>query len=249
MDSWESGQHEVGLAETVADNLSRVNERIAAAARRAGRLPGEIRLVAVTKKQPLETVRVGLALGIREIAENYVQEAEERFDNLGLRPGDVVRLHFIGHLQSNKAVRAVRLFDMVQSVDSLRIARMLGEQGVRLGRDLEALIEVNAAGEASKSGVPPDEAPDLAAAVAEVPGLLLRGLMAMGPLGGDERSTRAAFRRTRRLFDDLAPGQRKVLSLGMSGDFEAAIEEGATMVRIGTAIFGPRASADRRVNG
>lgn len=230
--------------EPIAENLERIREFIHAAARRSGRQPDAIRLVAVTKTVDPERVRAAVALGVREIGENYVQEAAAKWPSLA---GLSVTRHFIGHLQRNKANRAVQLFDAIQSVDSLPLAASLSRlmASDSPGREearppLEVLIEVNVAGEATKSGVAPDGALALAEQVAGLPGLKLAGLMGIAPYGGSPEEARRAFRRLRELFDRLPPPHRQTLSMGMTGDFEIAIEEGSTMVRIGTGIFGQR---------
>ena len=225
---------------TVAENVTVIRERIAAAADKAGRSVREIRLVAVTKTQPAELVREALDAGIDEIGENYVQEAEAKFAELG---AVTATRHLIGHLQTNKAGKAVALFDMVQSVDRVAVARALGRRAEALGRTVDALVEVNISGEESKFGVPPERARDLAAEVAAVPGIRLRGLMGIGPWGAPEARTREGFRLLARLFEQLPDAHREVLSIGMTGDFEAAIAEGSTRVRIGTGIFGARRSS------
>jgi pyridoxal phosphate enzyme (YggS family) len=238
----------VGRVGSVAENVIVIRERIARAAERAGRSAGEIRLVAVTKTQPASVIRAAAACGVREIGENYIQEAEEKFRLLemsggpGAGNGGVTR-HFIGHLQRNKAGRAAALFDVVQSVDSVELARALGRRAGALGRTLEALIEVNISGEDSKFGIAADRALDLAAEVAPVPGVRLLGLMGIGPLDGDEGATRRSFQLLAELFGKLPAEHRRVLSMGMTGDFELAIAEGSTMVRIGTGIFGARRSS------
>lgn len=223
--------------EIVAENVKRVQERIAAALERCGRAGEAVRLVAVTKTVDAARIRLALAAGVCEIGENYLQEAVPKFDQL---QGESIIRHFIGHLQRNKAARAVEAFDVIQTLDSHRLAEAVGRRAAALGRVVPALIEVNISGEASKSGVAPEAALDLAARVAEVPGVRLEGLMGIGPLGGTPAATRAAFRQLARLFERLPPARRRVLSLGMSGDYETAIEEGSTLVRIGTGIFGGR---------
>ena len=230
--------------EPVAENLERIREHIRAAARRSGRQPEAIRLVAVTKTVAVERIREAAALGIREIGENYVQEAAAKLPALADLP---ITRHFIGHLQRNKASRAVQLFDTIQTIDSLPLAislsRLMAQAALRGGdtrRDLEVLLEVNVAGEATKSGVAPEEALSLAEQVATQPGLQLGGLMGIAPLAGTPDDARRAFRRLRALFDQLPLPHRQTLSMGMTGDFEIAIEEGSTMVRIGTGIFGQR---------
>ena len=230
--------------ETVAENLERVREHIRAAARRSGRQPEAVRLVAVTKTVAVERIREAAALGIREIGENYVQEAAAKLLALADLP---ITRHFIGHLQRNKASRAVQLFDIIQTIDSLPLAASLSRHAAQaaLGggdtrRELEVLLEVNVAGEATKSGVAPEAALSLAEQVAALPGLRLAGLMGIAPLAGAPDEARRAFRRLRALFDQLPLPHRRTLSMGMTGDFEIAIEEGSTMVRIGTGIFGQR---------
>jgi pyridoxal phosphate enzyme (YggS family) len=240
---------------TVAENLIDIQERIARAAEQSGRGAETVRLVAVSKAQPVEAIREALAAGIRELGENYVQESEAKFAALGAIPA---RLHFLGHLQRNKAGKAAALFDMVQSLDSPELARALGRRAADLGRTIETLIEVNISGEPGKAGVPPDRALDLAAEVASLPGIRLCGLMGIGPTpsraagGGardrqveaaEEAAVRNSFQLLARLFGQLPPECREALSMGMTGDFELAIAEGSTMVRIGTGIFGPRRSS------
>jgi pyridoxal phosphate enzyme (YggS family) len=223
----------------IAENLNVIHARIAGAAERAGRKPEEIRLVAVTKTQSTALVREAVQAGAREIGENYVQEAEAKLAELGAVP---VKRHLIGHLQRNKAGKAAVLFDVVQSVDSLELARALGRRAEALGRTLEVLLEVNISGEQSKFGVPPEQALDLAGQVLAVSGLEFNGLMGIGPLSGDERETRRSFGLLAELWEKLPAANRQVLSMGMTGDFEWAIAEGSTMVRIGTALFGARRS-------
>jgi pyridoxal phosphate enzyme (YggS family) len=226
---------------TIAENLRQVQERIECAAVACGRKSDEVRLVAVSKTQPVEAIQEAIAAGVREIGENYVQEAEAKLAPL---PRTEVIRHFIGHLQRNKAGKAAALFDVVQSVDSVELAQALGRRAEALGRTLEVLIEVNISGESSKFGVPPETVPALAEQLAGVAGVSLGGLMGIGPLAiADERSVRGCFGNLFRLFEALPASQRRVLSMGMTGDFEAAIAEGSTMVRIGTGIFGVRRSS------
>jgi len=216
----------------IADNLERVHEQIAGAAQRAGRRPDEIMLVAVTKKQTAATVAEALAAGAGDVGENYVQEAaEKRADVAG------GRWHLMGHLQSNKAKLAVSLFDLIQSVDSVKLAQALGRHAQAANTTQAVLLQVHLGDEATKTGLPPDQARDAAAEIAAIEGVDLRGLMGIAPHGVDPRPH---FRDLRRLFEALPEANRRILSMGMSGDFEAAIEEGATMVRVGTAIFGAR---------
>lgn len=218
----------------VADNVARVRERIAQAAARAGRPDDAVTLVAVTKKQSADAVRTVLAAGVRDIGENYVQEAAAKRAELG---NVGARWHLLGHLQSNKAGLAARGFDLIQSVDSLRLARLLGQQTPPGGDALPVLLQVHLGDEAAKSGLPPNEVADTSAQIGALAGVTLCGLMGIAPLG---EPARPYFRALRRLFEELPVAQRQILSMGMTADFEAAIEEGATLVRIGTAIFGPR---------
>jgi len=215
----------------IADNLSRLNAQIAAAAARAGRRPDEITLVAVTKKQPASAVAEALAAGVGDVGENYVQEAAEKRAEV---PGG--RWHLLGHLQGNKAKIAVSLFDLIQSVDSVKLAQTLGRHAQAANTTQKILLQVHLGDEATKTGLPPDQVRDAAAEIAAA-GIALHGLMGIAPFGVDPRPH---FRDLRRLFEALPPENRRVLSMGMSGDFEVAIEEGATMVRVGTAIFGAR---------
>jgi len=216
----------------ITDNLRRVNEQIAAAADRAGRKPEEITLVAVTKKQSAATVSEALAAGAGDVGENYVQETAEKRANVA---GG--RWHLMGHLQSNKAKLAVSLFDLIQSVDSMKLAQALGRHAQAADTTQAILLQVHLGDEETKTGLPPEQVRDMAAEIAAAQGIELRGLMGIAPNGVDPRPF---FRDLRRLFEALPEESRQTLSMGMSGDFEAAIEEGATMVRVGTAIFGAR---------
>ncbi len=229
---------------TVAENLAAVQARIAAAARRVGRDPAAIRLVAVSKRVPDERLRAAVAAGQRLFGENYLQEAEEKIARLD--PAGELSWHFIGHLQSNKARAAAERFAMVETVDRLKLATLLDRQARALGRELPVLLQVNVGGEEQKSGVAPAAAAKLLAALNKLPALRVVGLMTMPPWSADPEESRPHFRRLRRLAEDLvgqgllgSPGPSE-LSMGMSGDFEVAVEEGATLVRVGTAIFGPR---------
>ncbi len=217
---------------TIAERLALVQGRIAQAAERAGRSPDDVTLVAVGKAFPTEAVAEGIAAGLTHIGENRVQEAATKIPALRHLPAT---WHLIGHLQTNKAKTALELFDIIHSVDSLRLAQVLSR---RAQRSIPVLLEVNVAGEASKFGFPPSEALQSAEAVTRLPHVDLRGLMTIAPLVGDPEQVRPVFRELRRLRDALGLPQ---LSMGMTDDFEVAIEEGATIVRIGRAIFGERA--------
>lgn len=208
-----------------------------AAARRCGRQPGEVRLVAATKGVTPSRIREAIAAGVREIGENYVQEAIPKLNELeDLR---LVR-HFIGHLQRNKAGAAVGAFEVIQSLDSPALAQAIARRARDLGREVDVLVEVNVAGDGGKTGVAPETALSLAEVAALSSGLRLRGLMGMAPFEGGDRSARDAFRRLRALYERLPRENQEILSMGMTGDFEVAIEEGSTMIRIGTGIFGQR---------
>ena len=208
-----------------------MRERIARAAERAHRDPAGITLLAVTKVFPAAAIREAYDLGLREFGENYVQEFEGKAPEVGGLPG--ARFHLIGHLQSNKSRKAAELFQVVQTVDSEKLARRLNEAG----RALDIMLEVKLSEENAKSGAAPAHLPQLIEAVRDLPNLRLLGLMTMPPWSDDPERSRPYFRRLR----DLA-GQHGFtqLSMGMSHDLEAAIEEGATCVRVGTALFGKR---------
>ncbi len=215
------------------ERLQAILLRIAHAAERAHRSPSDVTLIAITKTVAPPDVERAFRLGVRHFGENRVQEAEGKLAALAhLRPH--ITWHMVGHLQGNKAKKAVTLFDMVQSVDSLPLAQELSRRAVK---PLPILLEVNVAGEASKSGFPPDAVAEAARAVARLPNLELRGLMTVAPLASDPEQTRPVFRRMRELRDALGLTE---LSMGMTGDFEVAVEEGATMVRIGRALFRER---------
>ena len=223
----------------IADNVARVRERIARAAERSGRRGEEIRLVAVAKQIAAAQVKEAIAAGITEVGENYVQEAAAKQTEIGAG----VRWHFIGHLQTNKANQAARVFDMIHTLDSLRLAEALARRAQQLGRTVEVLVQVNTSGEGSKFGVAPEEAEPLVAGIATMTGVQVQGLMTIGLWHPDPERARPEFR----LLADLAKRvqdrtgvEMRWLSMGMSHDFEAAIEEGANLVRVGTAIFGAR---------
>ncbi len=230
----------------IAERVAAVRERIARAAERARRSPADVRLVAVSKTQPVEAVREAFAAGVREFGENRVQEAEPKIAASADLAGSGARWHLVGHLQSNKARRAAGLFELVQSIDSLELAQRLARVGEESGRTVRGLVEVDLAGESSKFGLPHGELFAALQALRGQAGLRLEGLMVLPPLVDDLEAVRPYFRRLRELRDRalgeglLAAGE---LSMGMSHDFEAAIEEGATLVRVGTAIFGERRQA------
>jgi hypothetical protein len=225
---------------SIAQNLERVREQIARAARRAGRSANEIVLVAVSKTFPVEAIRAAYDAGMREFGENRVQEFEAKRGKL--HEIDAT-WHLIGHLQSNKAKRAAQLFDRVDSVDSFGLAQKLNLAAGEQGKRLPVLIEVHVGGEATKSGVAETELPTLARNVSELAHLELCGLMTVPPYSEDRERLRPYFRQLRALGGELSLRLGRplpVLSMGMSHDFEVAIEEGSTEIRIGTALFGGR---------
>ncbi len=211
-----------------------MESRIAQAAARAGRQRSEIQLVAVTKKFPAAIIREGYQLGLRDFGENYVQEFEAKRTELADCAG--ARYHFIGHLQSNKTKIAAQIFDVIHTVDSAKIAKRLDAEA--RGAGLDVLIEVKLSTEPAKAGAAPGDVPALVEAIRGCPHLRLLGLMTMPPWSDDAETSRPYFARLRELA--AANGLRQ-LSMGMSHDLEVAIEEGATIVRVGTALFGPRA--------
>ncbi|MBI3625382.1 MAG: YggS family pyridoxal phosphate-dependent enzyme [Candidatus Rokubacteria bacterium] len=217
----------------VAGNLARVRERLHRAAKRAGRAWGEILLVGVSKSIDAERIRSAVAAGLPALGENRVQEAKEKIGVIG-RP---VPWHFVGHLQTNKARDAVLLFDLIHSVDRLELGRELHRRAEAAGKVANVLVQVNVAGEGTKGGFSPQELKRALEALAALPALVVRGLMTIPPPVERAEESRGWFRRLRELRDEAG---LEHLSMGMSADFEVAVEEGATIVRIGTAIFGPR---------
>jgi pyridoxal phosphate enzyme (YggS family) len=226
---------------TISDRLDQVKRRIAAACERAGRDPASVALVAVTKTVPVERIQQAVDAGVGLLGENRVQEAASKAQ--GVR-GDVV-WHLVGHLQTNKVKRAVGAFGMIQSVDSLELAREIGKRAAEQSKRMDVLVEVNTSGEATKFGVRPEESVDLVAKIAEVMHVSVKGLMTIGAFTPDEKAVRACFKRLRDLRERIQDAKIEsasmdYLSMGMTSDFETAIEEGSNMVRIGAAIFGPR---------
>ena len=227
---------------TIASSVAEVQERISAAARRAGRDRSSIRLMAVTKGFPQQVVLDARAAGLSLFGENRVQEAEQKFfdQTAGLE------LHLIGHLQRNKARAASGLFACVQSIDKVDTAQALDARCEERGRSMDILLELNTSGEPSKSGfLSRQDLIDGLHTIGKLPHLRVRGLMTVGPLSDDVQRIRAAFASLRGVFEEIRAGGGlsffDTLSMGMSGDFEIAIEEGATLVRVGTALFGSRA--------
>jgi len=223
----------------VTENFRKIQDLLAKAAVDAGRSPEQIRLLAVSKKKTPEAILEACAAGQRDFGENFVQEAVEKIAAVNR---DHINWHFIGHLQANKTRLVAGQFQWVHTIDRLKIARRLSEQRPHYGSDLNVCIEVNIDGEDNKSGVAVTEVPELAAAVAELPRLKLRGLMCLPAVSDDFAAQRKPFARLRELLEALNRNgfQLDTLSMGMTADYAAAIHEGATIVRIGTAIFGPR---------
>lgn len=228
---------------TIADRLNSLKARIQTAATTAGRTASEIHIVAASKTFPPSAIREAVAAGVSDIGENYIQEARDKYTAL---QGFPVTWHFIGHLQTNKAKYAVRMFDLIQTVDSYRLALELDRCARKIGKVQAVLIQVNVAAEDSKSGVAPEEALPLIRRAASLENIVVKGLMTMPPYFNAPEKVRPFFAALRRLRDRIDAEridhiELKELSMGMTGDFEAAVAEGATLVRIGTAIFGERA--------
>ncbi len=226
---------------SITDNIKSVMDEISSATERAGRDPSSVRLVVVTKTVDTARIREAVTAGAVILGENRVQEAMEKIESLG----GIASWHLIGRLQSNKAKYAVKLFDLIHSVDSLALAQEINKQAGKIGKVQDVLIEVSIAGEEQKAGVALDNTTALIRNAAILNNISIKGLMTIPPLLDDPEAVRPYFRKLRELATSIAheniPGvSMKEISMGMSGDFEAAIEEGATMVRVGTAIFGSR---------
>jgi pyridoxal phosphate enzyme (YggS family) len=228
--------YEARLRETVPQ----VRDRIARAAQRAGRTEAEVTVVAVTKGHPPEAAESAIRAGLRCLGENRVQELEAKQAAVGDGP----EWHLIGHLQRNKVKLAIPLFSLMHSLDSIRLAEALAREAEQTGVRVPVLVQVNASGEGTKSGVAVEQASEMVAKIVEMPTLHVRGLMTMAPFTDEASILRSTFRRTREAFDRCAaavPGfEARHLSMGMSNDFEIAIEEGSNMVRLGTILFGER---------
>jgi PLP dependent protein len=226
---------------TIAENLNRLEEQIGEACGRAGRHRGDVQLMAVSKLHPVEALREAAAAGLSLFGENRVQEWAQKAPALAEFDLEV---HLIGHLQSNKAARAAEIFTAVDTVDSVRLAEKLNEAAQKLAGTLPVLIEVKLSPEEAKTGLDPRDLPQMLDRLADLPNLRLRGLMTVPPWSEDPETARPYFAQLRKLRDQLAAARPSLdlsqLSMGMSGDFAVAIEEGATCIRIGTAIFGRR---------
>lgn len=232
----------MALSQDLKTKLHAVTKCIKAVAENCGRNAESVRLVAVTKTVPIQRVKEAIDAGVTILGENYVQEARDKFNTIGAFP---VSWHFIGHLQSNKAKYAVRLFDLIHSVDSFKLARELSRQAAKINKTQHVLIQVNIAEESTKSGVSIQETQKLLEDIGRLENIAVKGLMTMPPFFNKPEKVRPYFKALRDLRDGLK--QQRLpnidlneLSMGMTGDFEAAIQEGATLVRIGTAIFGER---------
>jgi pyridoxal phosphate enzyme (YggS family) len=225
----------------IEQNIKILEDNIAKGAEKAGKGPDEIALVAVSKTVEPERIREALRYGIKIIGENRVQEAEEKFQRI---PEEFEK-HLVGHLQTNKAKKAVEIFDMIQSLDSVKLAEEVSRKAQQKAKTMDVLVEVNTSGEATKFGLEPDEVPDFVERIANLEGIKVKGLMTVGLLSSDMDKVRPCFKKLKKIFDELKakdiPGiEMKYLSMGMTQDYEVAIEEGANMIRIGTAIFGER---------
>ena len=230
------------MFDNIQNNLGKIQQRIRDAAIRANRDPQTVRLVAVSKTVPAERIQEAIAAGITLFGESYIQEARSKIESIGR---DGIAWHFIGHLQTNKAKYAVRLFDMIHSVDRLSLAQELDKRAKKENMILPVLIQVNIAKEATKHGTVPEDLLTLLQQIAPLANLSVRGLMTIPPYFDEPEKARPYFRALKNLQTRIKEGgipniRMEELSMGMTGDFEAAVEEGATMVRIGTAIFGPR---------
>jgi pyridoxal phosphate enzyme (YggS family) len=226
----------VSRADEIRAGIAALEARIAAACERAGRTRADVRLVAVSKTFPAADVDHAIAAGITDIGENKVQETRDKKPLVAGPAASHIRWHLIGHLQSNKAKDAVRLYDVIQTVDSVELAEKIARAAESAGKRQDVLLQVNIGRELQKSGAEPDSVSELTRRVAAIPALHLTGLMAIPP-AGDAEAMRPYFRELRAMRDDLGLTE---LSMGMTDDFEVAIEEGATIIRVGRAIFGSR---------
>jgi pyridoxal phosphate enzyme (YggS family) len=225
----------------IAENFEAVTQRIAACCGRSGRPPGDVRLVCVTKEAPVDRMKEALGAGARTFGENRVQEAAAKHPSFGPE----VEWHLVGHLQTNKARDAVRIFNLIHSVDSLRLASEIDKEARKAGKVQDILIQVNTSGEASKFGIKPEEAGGLLKEISALANVRALGLMTIAPEADDPEAVRPYFRKLRELRDNInavcrMPYAVRHLSMGMTNDFEVAIEEGATLVRVGRGIFGER---------
>ncbi len=226
---------------SVEENINDIWSRIEESAEKAGKSKEDIKLVAVTKTVEVERIKEAISCGIRIIGENKVQEAESKFDQIT----EKVQKHLVGHLQTNKAKKALELFDFIQSIDSLRIAQEISRRASQMGKVMEVLVEINTSGEEAKFGIDPHQALSFIRSISTLEGIRIKGLMTIGLFSDNPEDTRPCFKRLKAIFHQLKEEgipnvEMTYLSMGMTNDFEVAIQEGSNMVRIGTAIFGPR---------
>ncbi len=230
----------------IAENVLKVRERVRKACERAGRDPQTVHLIAVTKTFSGEKIQEVVAAGIEDIGENFVQELRAKHTELINLP---IRWHFVGHLQSNKVKYITDFIHLIHSVDHRSVAEELVRRGAKTGRVIDVLVEVNTSGEKTKYGVPPETCLEFVKSIANLKNVRVKGLMTIGPFLPNPEDSRPAFRTLRNLRDEVMKAEienvgMNELSMGMTSDFEVAIEEGATMIRIGTAIFGPRKKSE-----
>lgn len=230
--------------ETIADNIRAVRQRIDDACRRAGRNPNEVTLIAVTKAFDSTRITEAVREGVCDIGENFVKELLQKREQV--LDGNI-RWHFIGHVQTNKVKSLVEVVHLIHSVDSYRVAQEVEKRASKVSRTVDVLLEINTTGEATKYGVPPEEAKALVKKIAPFEHVRIRGLMTIGPFSPDPEESRPCFRKLRELSESIAAQsienvEMTHLSMGMTNDFEVAVEEGATLVRLGTALFGPRSA-------
>lgn len=226
----------------IQSNIKKINEDICGAAQKSGRAASEVTLIAVSKRKPTDMIRQAIDAGHRDFGENYIQEAMEKIDILGR---ESATWHFIGHLQSNKAKFAVKYFDLIHTVDKVKLAKEINRQAEKIGKTQHILLQVNIARETTKSGALENEIVEIAKQVSQFENLHVSGLMCMPPFFDDPEEARGYFKQLKQLSNDidrlnLPHTDMTHLSMGMSNDFTVAIEEGATLVRVGTAIFGAR---------
>ena len=225
--------------ETIKNNLEIINEKIKKAALKANRNPEEIKLVAVTKTATIEQIKEAISAGVKIIGENKVQEAKEKYQILSAD----IEWHLVGHLQTNKVKYAIEIFDLIHSVDSIKLAKEIDRRSLQFGMITNVLVEVNVSGEETKYGIKPEEVEPFLKEISEFSRIKVRGLMTITPIAEDKEEVRPYFRKLRELFEKIKIKNIKnirmgYLSMGMTEDFEVAIEEGANMVRIGRGIFG-----------
>jgi len=228
--------------ETIKNNLEKINEKIKKAALRANRNPEDIKLVAVTKTATIEQIKEAISVGVKIIGENKVQEAKEKYQVLSADIADT-EWHLVGHLQTNKVKYAIEIFDLIHSVDSIKLADKIDKRSLQFGMMTNILVEVNVSGEETKYGIKPEEVEPFLKEISEFSGIKVRGLMTIAPIAEDKEEVRPYFRKLRELSEKIENKNIKnvkmdYLSMGMTDDFEVAIEEGANMVRIGRGIFG-----------